>query len=312
MKIFFCWPFESSIEESTESNEFYCALKNRNDVELIDDFNGADYRIFMMDIHNCVNMEHYKNANFKQDIISKIINHRDYEKDIIIDYNDWTDTRCCYPDSLMLLKKYFKRSVVDKNKNSFLSYPREIIPISYAVREDYINYDNYNRHEYTNYLYDVCCLFDKYGSSGMRNVIPRIIEKYNGPKHIGLVKSNINNYNNRYSCINENYYKVLKTSKIIVTANPPCWEGDFRLWEALLVGNLVMCDKMFVPHILKYPLINKTHLIFYENPEELLELINYYINNEDERNKIGSEGREYVLKYHKFSNRVNEVIESLK
>ena len=35
------------------------------------------------------------------------------------------------------------------------------------------------------------------------------------------------------------------------------------------------------------------------------------IKNEYERNKIGMEGREYILKYHKFSDRVEEVLEVL-
>ena len=103
----------------------------------------------------------------------------------------------------------------------------------------------------------------------------------------------------------------MKTSKIIVTANPPHCEGDFRLWEALLTGNLVLCDKMIVPSLIKYPLINKKHLVFYHNIEELKSFISYYLANEEERIKIGNEGKEYCLKYHKFSDRVKEVIDIL-
>lgn len=105
--------------------------------------------------------------------------------------------------------------------------------------------------------------------------------------------------------------KGVKTSKIIVTANPPDWEGDFRLWEALLMGNLVLCDEMVIPHIMKHPLVHKTHLVFYKNACELLEYINYYIENEAERDKIGQTGREYSLKYHKFSDRIEEVIAAI-
>ena len=68
-------------------------------------------------------------------------------------------------------------------------------------------------------------------------------------------------------------------------------EGDFRLWEALLTGNLVLCDRMVLPHILKYPLINKKHIVFYDNPNEIIPLINYYVINEDERKQIATEGR---------------------
>ena len=46
--------------------------------------------------------------------------------------------------------------------------------------------------------------------------------------------------------------------------------------------------------------------------EELKQLIEYYMNNDEERIKIGKEGREYCLKYHKFSDRVIEVLNILK
>jgi spore maturation protein CgeB len=126
---------------------------------------------------------------------------------------------------------------------------------------------------------------------------------------IGIAKNM--NYNDRYHSINENYYNKLKKSKIIVTANLPNWEGDFRLWEALLLGNLVLCDNMILPHILKYPLIHKKHIVFYHHPCEVINLIHYYIEHEDERNQIGKEGREYVLKYHTFGNRLDEILENI-
>jgi spore maturation protein CgeB len=72
-----------------------------------------------------------------------------------------------------------------------------------------------------------------------------------------------------------------------------------------------MCDKMVLPHILKYPLINKKHIVFYDNLNELLQLINYYILNENERNEIGNEGRKYCLENHTFSNRLDEILEEL-
>ena len=78
------------------------------------------------------------------------------------------------------------------------------------------------------------------------------------------------------------------------------------------MGNLVLCDKMLVPSISPHPLINKKHLVYYNNIIELKKLIEYYINNNEERNKIGKEGREYCLKYHKFSDRVIEVLNILK
>ena len=98
----------------------------------------------------------------------------------------------------------------------------------------------------------------------MRAKIIGFINKYEGPKYVGTVE--MKNYRQRYGLVNEEYYKVLKHSKIIVTANPAKWEGDFRLWEALLTGNLVLCDVMYMNEMMKYPLVDKKHIVFYHKP----------------------------------------------
>ena len=249
----------------------------------------------------------WHNVNeLNMEIVNKMKESKSPERDIIIDYNDWIDTRNVPEDKLNLVGKYFKRSMVKKEQGiskEIIKYSREIIPILYGIRSDFIDYDK--NFEFVKYNYDICCMFN--GGGGFRSIIPNIVNKYQGKKFIGRVDCH-----NRYGVVNTEYFKILKTSKIIVTANPPNWEGDFRLWEALLMGNLVLCDKMLLPSKMKYPLENKKHLVYYSNPQELEYLINYYMNNETERNKIAKEGRDYCLKYHKFSDRVLEVLSNIK
>ena len=43
--------------------------------------------------------------------------------------------------------------------------------------------------------------------------------------------------------LSSGYLKLLSESQIIVTSNPPAWEGDHRLWEALASGALVVVDR---------------------------------------------------------------------
>ena len=308
MKIYFFWPFKNQNKPesgSTESYEFYTAFEKMEDIKLVSSFNEADFIIYMMDLYNCYNMSHYNNNLNIEDIIN-LKNNKEYKKTIVIDYNDWIDTRNVPVDKLKLVGKYFKRSMVKKEKGiskEIIKYSREIIPILYGIRSDFIEYDK--KFEFINYNYDICCMFN--GGGGFRSIIPNIVNKYQGKKFIGRVDCA-----NRYGVVNTEYFKILKTSKIIVTANPPNWEGDFRLWEALLMGNLVLCDKMLLPSKIKYPLENKKHLVYYSNPQELEYLINYYMNNETERNKIAKEGRDYCLKYHKFSDRVLEILSNIK
>tara|TARA_B100000900_G_scaffold218746_3_gene185345 strand:- start:10610 stop:11596 length:987 start_codon:yes stop_codon:yes gene_type:complete len=327
MKIYFFWPFKNENKPSacisilsssadwrdptavpSESYEFYTALEKMEDIKLVNSFNEADFIIYMMDLYNCYNMSHYNNNLNIEDVIN-LKNNKEYKKTIVIDYNDWIDTRNVPEDKLMLINKYFKRSMVKKEKGiskEIIKYSREIIPILYGIRSDFIEYDK--KFEFIKYNYDICCMFPMFnGGGGFRSIIPNIVNKYQGKKFIGRVDCH-----NRYGVVSTEYFKILKTSKIIVTANPPKWEGDFRLWEALLMGNLVLCDKMLLPSKIKYPLENKKHLVYYSNPEELEYLINYYMNNETERNKIAKEGRDYCLKYHKFSDRVLEVLSNIK
>lgn len=258
-------------------------------------------------------MNHYNQIILNIPKIRKMCLYRQYHKEIIIDYNDWIDTRNVPNNIFPLVKKYFKRSIIDKYNNKIIDYSRDIIYLTYGIRSDYLLFDSdYNKllnNNDNNCKYDVCCLFDFNDKQPNSNRSKIVLEvgKYDGAKFVGTVNRNIE----RYSSVNEQYYNILKNSKIIVTANPYSYEGDYRLYEALLSGNLVLCDEMLGNKLLEYPFVNKEHLVYYKNTDEILELIKYYINNEEERNNIGINGKEYVLKYHKFSDRVNEVLGNL-
>jgi hypothetical protein len=67
---------------------------------------------------------------------------------------------------------------------------------------------------------------------------------------------------NRHT-IDRKYFHSMMTSKIVVTINPPNWEGDFRLWEALSSGALVFVDHMAIPQ--QYPLVGGEHVVFFDN-----------------------------------------------
>ena len=330
MKIYFFWPFKNKIptRNQTESYEFYTALKNMENITLVNSFKEADFIFYMMDLYVCY--DRGDASSFDINDLNNLKNHKDYEKDVVIDYGDWLNI-CGYLSiaKLKLIGKYFKRSVIKKVNywsSKIIEYPREIIPISYGIRNDFIKYDK--KFKFINYNYDVCCLFNtrkwRQWPTCLRYILPIILNRYKGPKFIERIdcppsclchqqspNQTRNGCPNRYGQVNTKYFEILKTSKIIVTANPPAWEGDLRLWEGLLTGNLVLCDKMIIPSLMKYPLINKKHLVFYHSIKELKFFISYYLANEEERTKIGNEGREYCLKYHKFSDRVKEVVDSL-
>ena len=136
------------------------------------------------------------------------------------------------------------------------------------------------------------------------------------------IKKNFNNFNIHIgiagcdggigrTTIQKKYYDKMFRSKIVITCNPHNWEGDYRLFEALATGALIFVDKMITPVI--NPFVNKKHLIYYDvlNLEELKKNIIYYLKNNSERNIISENGYKYACKYHRASNRIDEILSHL-
>lgn len=109
----------------------------------------------------------------------------------------------------------------------------------------------------------------------------------------------------------KDYFHLLKRSRIVVTCNPNKWEGDHRTWEAFASGALVFIDRMYTPII--HPLIDGEHCIFYDlsdrGLEELRRKILYFIKETDEAAEIAQAGHEFTMKYHRSSNRIDEILD---
>ena len=89
------------------------------------------------------------------------------------------------------------------------------------------------------------------------------------------------------------YFTLLSQSKIVVTVNPPSWEGDHRLFEALASGALVFVDKES-RHLLSHlGLQDRVDVVFYsiKDGEQLKQLLSYYEENESEAQAIAERGR---------------------
>ena len=115
------------------------------------------------------------------------------------------------------------------------------------------------------------------------------------------------------SSLDPKYKTCLFDSKIVLHANPDWWEGDSRLWEAIASGALVFVDRMRQP--IPHPLVDGVHVIFYDltdaGMEELERRILYYLSHDEERERIGRQGREFALAQHRPINRIKQIIEEL-
>ncbi len=236
--------------------------------------------------------DYNKIKNYKSDYLKKLV---------IIDYrdspNDVFNTECL---------KYFKRSVVNKKNMSLINYNREIIPISYCLKHEVLQFENV--FEYDRYI-DIAIFFHPSGGSS-RNKTARFIKEKFSNYNIFVGLSGADGPIGRNS-IQTDYYEKMFHSKIVVTCNPDDWEGDYRTWEALSTGSLVFVDNMLAP--IPYPLINKEHIIFYDrnNLLELAEKILFYLNNPELAKKISQQGNRHALKYHKPSDRIDQILSHL-
>jgi len=157
---------------------------------------------------------------------------------------------------------------------------------------------------------------------------PEINKKYDTPKifDIGFVGSkNPKMYPDRIKILNklsekhdvlsvwgiwgENISKIYGISRIGFNKS---LSGDLnmRVFEVMSCGSMLLTDKIGngITDLFK----DKKHLVVYSTEEELYELIQYYLENEDEREKIAKEGQIEVLKNHTYDNRVEYMLDKIK
>ena len=209
--------------------------------------------------------------------------------------------------------KYFKRSVVCQSAKELVNYQaREIIPISYSIKKQYLDrVASANVHERERDT-DISIFFtpsEVRDHPGRNQVAQFIKDSFSDMKiQVGICGSNGEAGRSGFQ---EPYYNQMLRSKIVVTCNPTRWEGDYRTWEALSSGALVMVDRMLTPIV--NPLRDGKHVVFYDlsNLAELKKKLLFYLNAPSPREEIAKEGTEFAVKYHTASNRVDEILSHL-
>ena len=228
------------------------------------------------------------------------------EKTVVLDYHDFSHFHL--PLGCLA---YFKRSwpsPIRQGKyivKEIIDRPSNYHPISMAILDEFILDEDLERD------YTLSCTL-RAGKHHNREKVLGIVSSINinGKFHIG-------DYTPRGTMMRFNgpdmkkYFRLLKRSKIIVTCNPDKWEGDHRTWEALAAGALVFVDRMLTP--LVHPLIDGKHCIFYEMSDaglqEMKEKIEYFIRNPGQARTIAMTGHDFAMKYHRSTNRIDEILE---
>lgn len=142
-------------------------------------------------------------------------------------------------------------------------------------------------------IYDVGfvgCL-DPIGHSERVRLLKKLSEKFN-------VHASANIFH-------EEAAKIYSQSKIVFNRSV---RGDLnmRVFEVLSCGSMLLTDE--IKNGLKDLFQNKKHLVLYNDEKELMELAQYYLENEEEREKIANQGMEEIHKKHTYDLRWDEVI----
>lgn len=228
------------------------------------------------------------------------------EKTVFIDYHDKSymvfDVGCL---------AYFKRSWVEmvreRNYTTKRVVPRppHFHPLSMAIMDEFIVDEDMERDV------AVSCTIRPHARHPNRPRVLGFMKRMNipGHKHIGeLNEGTMDRFNDTDM---REYFKLLRRSKIVVTCNPSRWEGDHRTWEAFASGALVFVDEMYTPMI--HPLVGGKHCIFYDLSDSGLSRLEhrilYFLENPDQAEAVARAGRDFTMKYHRTSNRIDEILE---
>jgi hypothetical protein len=105
-------------------------------------------------------------------------------------------------------------------------------------------------------------------------------------------------------------FRILRRSKIVVNHHGDVapFANNMRLYEATGTGALLITDwkenmpDMFIPG---------KEVVCYRSAEECAELVQYYLEHEDERAAIARAGQQRTLRDHTYANRIEELLDLL-
>lgn len=110
----------------------------------------------------------------------------------------------------------------------------------------------------------------------------------------------------------EETFKVYKSAKIILNLqnqNVYPTQVTSRTFEILGAGGFQLTTR--TPAVEKL-FTHRRHLVLSDAPAETLELVDYYLQNEQERQKIAMSGQEEVLAHHTYRHRAETFLACLK
>lgn len=260
---------------SRSCNMIEQGLKNHPNVELVEDPYEGDFIL----LHN----SRYQSGITK------------FNPDMLV-YMDFSDKGDVKPPKAAAV---FRRTSSDGSP---------FHPITFAVMDEFIQDRNFRPE------IDLGCYLRKHPWHLRRDDVVATLKKYNwgiGNGTLDPVKTMLRPVNNAgRGEFNKEYFKTLYNTRLNVTCTPaPYSLGDWRTWECLVTGATVFMDELTF-RFMRNPLQPNIHYISYDPSckkglDMLVAKLDYYINYE---NGTGEMGRDFVLKYHRSVNRIDDIL----
>jgi len=106
----------------------------------------------------------------------------------------------------------------------------------------------------------------------------------------------------------EEMVKAFNASRIVLNVHIKDdlpYKTNMRTFEATGCGAFLLTDK---PYGLEQLFTPRKELVCYQNEKELVELLQYYLDHEDERVAIGINGQEKAYRNHTYEHRAKEIL----
>ena len=84
-------------------------------------------------------------------------------------------------------------------------------------------------------------------------------------------------------------------------------EANMRVFESTLSGSMLLCSYSKEVEDLGYA--DGVHLVFYRDIDEMIAKARYYVDHDEEREKIAKAGREHTLNHHTYLHRMEKIME---
>ncbi len=106
------------------------------------------------------------------------------------------------------------------------------------------------------------------------------------------------------------YLKELKASKIILNLRGAGWD-TLRYWEVPALGAFMMTQKpqIEIPHDFEH---GKHVIHFRDDLSDMIEMCDYYLKNETQRQLIAQSAQEHVLKFHSHTARAQYLLDIIR